>query len=388
MMERIYLDNAATSWPKPVEVYEAVDRYQRINGAPAGRSAYGEASEVDAAIGRARANIATLLGAESHERVVFAFNGTDALNLALHGLLGQAVAAHVITSVAEHNSVLRPLRALANRGAVEVSYLPCDAHGVINPGDVRSALRPNTRLVVLTHASNVTGAIQPAAEVGRIAQEHGIPFLLDAAQTLGDVPIDVNAMHIDLLAAPGHKGLLGPLGTGVLYMRSGWEEQIEPLRQGGTGSRSEEDTQPQRLPDRYEAGNHNVPGLVGLEASTTWLAKQGIESIGQRQRALVAQLLNGLRDLPGATIYGPTDADSRVGVVSIGVEGYDSQELASGLDAVYRIQTRAGLHCAPRMHASLGTLERGGTLRISVGAFNTPEHIEALLTALQQTAAG
>ena len=278
-MERIYLDNAATSWPKPPEVYEAVDRYQREVGAPAGRSAYAEASEVESAIARARSTIARLIGATSPKQVMFAFNGTDALNIAIHGLLEPG--GHVVTSEAEHNSVLRPLRLQADRHGVEVSYVPCDGRGVVDPDGFARAIRPDTRLVVLTHASNVTGALQPAAEVGQLARERGIPFLLDAAQSLGDLPINVQTLNVDLLAAPGHKGLLGPLGTGVLYVGPGLEDRLVPLRQGGTGSRSEEDVQPSSLPDRYESGNHNVPGLVGLEAAVRWLAERGTASIRQ-----------------------------------------------------------------------------------------------------------
>jgi cysteine desulfurase/selenocysteine lyase len=381
-MQRIYLDNAATSWPKPPEVYVAVDRYFRELGAPAGRSAYAEAAEVEGAITRARAAIARLIGAESPRQVAFAFNGTDALNMAIHGILRPG--GHVIATDAEHNSVLRPLHMHAERHGVEVTFVPCDGRGIINPADVRAAIRPDTQLIVLTHASNVTGALQPAAEVGAIAREHGIPLLLDAAQTLGDVPIDAEALHVDLLAAPGHKGLLGPLGTGILYVRPGLEERVQPLRQGGTGTRSEEEFQPSAMPQRYESGNHNVPGLVGLEASLAWLAERGVEWVRQHQHNLVTTLLAGLRENSNVTLYGPESAEQRVGVVSLNVAGYDPQELAGGLDAAYRIQTRAGLHCAPRMHRSLGTLATGGTLRVSVGPFNTAEHIEAFLAALRE----
>lgn len=381
-MERIYLDNAATSWPKPPEVYQAVDRYFRELGAPAGRSAYAEAAEVEAAIVRARAAIARLIGAENPQQVVFAFNGTDALNMAIHGLLRPA--GHVIATDAEHNSVLRPLRLHADRHAVEVSYIPCDGRGVVDPDDVRRAIRPDTQLIALTHASNVTGALQPAAAIGQLAHDHGIAYLLDAAQTLGDIPLNVRELQVDLLAAPGHKGLLGPLGTGILYLRPGLEERLIPLRQGGTGTRSEEESQPAHLPDRYESGNHNVPGLVGLEAAVAWLAAQRIEQLRQHQQELTAMLLASLADLPNITLYGPESAESRVGVVSLNVAGYDPQELAGGLDAAYRIQTRAGLHCAPRMHRSLGTLDLGGTLRVSIGPFNTADHIEQLLAALRE----
>lgn len=381
-MQRIYLDNAATSWPKPPEVYEAVDRYFRELGAPAGRSAYAEAAEVEAAITRARAGIARLIGAESPQQVAFAFNGTDALNMAIHGVLRPG--GHVIATDAEHNSVLRPLHMHAERHGVEVTFVPCDSRGIIDPADIRAAIRPDTQLIALTHASNVTGALQPAAEVGAIAREHNIPFLLDAAQTLGDVPINVAALQVDLLAAPGHKGLLGPLGTGILYVRPGLEERVLPLRQGGTGTRSEEEFQPAAMPHRYESGNHNVPGLLGLEASLAWLAGRGVDALRQHQQDLTAALLAGLRENNSVTLYGPDTAQERVGVVSMNVAGYDPQELAGGLDAAYRIQTRAGLHCAPRMHRSLGTLASGGTLRVSIGPFNTAEHIEAFLTALRE----
>lgn len=381
-MQRIYLDNAATSWPKPPEVYEAVDRYFRELGAPAGRSAYAEAAEVEAAITRARAGIARLIGAESPQQVAFAFNGTDALNMAIHGVLRPG--GHVIATDAEHNSVLRPLHMHAERHGVEVTFVPCDSRGIIDPADIRAAIRPDTQLIALTHASNVTGALQPAAEVGAIAREHNIPFLLDAAQTLGDVPINVAALQVDLLAAPGHKGLLGPLGTGILYVRPGLEERVLPLRQGGTGTRSEEEFQPAGMPHRYESGNHNVPGLLGLEASLAWLAGRGVDALRQRQQDLTAALLAGLRENNSVTLYGPDTAQERVGVVSMNVAGYDPQELAGGLDAAYRIQTRAGLHCAPRMHRSLGTLASGGTLRVSIGPFNTAEHIEAFLAALRE----
>jgi len=381
-MQRIYLDNAATSWPKPPEVYAAVERYFRELGAPAGRSAYAEAAEVEGAITRARAAIARLIGAESPRQVAFAFNGTDALNIAIHGILRPG--GHVIATDAEHNSVIRPLHMHAERHGVEVTFVPCDARGIIDPADVRAAIRPDTQLIVLTHASNVTGALQPAAEVGAIAREHEIPLLLDAAQTLGDVPIQVESLHVDLLAAPGHKGLLGPLGTGILYVRPGLEERVLPLRQGGTGTRSEEEFQPSAMPQRYESGNHNVPGLVGLEASLAWLAERGVDWVRQHQHELVTALLAGLRENRNVTLYGPESAEQRVGVVSLNVAGYDPQELAGGLDAAYRIQTRAGLHCAPRMHRSLGTLESGGTLRVSVGPFNTAEDIEAFLAALRE----
>src|SRR4051794_6478479 len=254
-MARIYLDNAATSWPKAEAVYGAVDHYQRQLGAPAGRSSYAEASDVERMIGSCRKKIATLIGATDPFRIVFTFNGTDSLNLALHGLLRPGD--HVVTTVCEHNSVLRPLRFLAQRD-ITTTYVPCDGHGYIDADAIREAITSKTRLIALIHASNVTGAIQSAEAVGKIAADHGVFFVLDAAQSLGHVPIDVTSLGCHLLAAPGHKGLLGPLGTGVLYIAPSVEQQLLPLRQGGTGTKSDEDRQPDSLPDRYESGNLNV----------------------------------------------------------------------------------------------------------------------------------
>jgi cysteine desulfurase family protein len=384
-LRRIYLDNAATSWPKPDTVYAAVQRAMRELGAPAGRSAYGEAAEVEQAILSARKEVASLIGCDDPRRIVFTLNGTDSLNLAIQGVLRPGD--HVVTSVAEHNSVLRPLRALEDEGRVEVSRVPCGRDGCIDPAELRAAVRPSTRLIAITHASNVTGAIQPAAEVGKIAREHGCLFLLDAAQSVGDVPIDVAALGVDLLAAPGHKGLLGPLGTGVLYVRPGVEAQLRSLRQGGTGSRSENDRQPDFLPDKYESGNLNVPGILGLGAGVAYLRQQGIAAIRSHTMQLTERLLAELRAIERVKVYGLESAERRVGIVSVNVAGADPQEVAGILDSAYRIQARSGLHCAPRMHEALGTLVSGGTLRFSIGPFNTSEDIDATIAAVQEVAA-
>ena len=385
MIPRIYLDSAATSFPKPESVYVAMDRYNRELGVPLGRGAYAQAVEVRSVVQRCRRRAADLLGAESPDRIVFTFNATDALNLALHGLLRPGD--HVVTSVVEHNSVLRPLRELQSRGGIDVSYVDCDETGLVDPAAVRSALRPQTRLVALIHASNVTGTIQPIAEVGDIARRAGALFLVDAAQTAGHVPIDLRTLPVDLLACAGHKGLLGPLGTGLLYLRPGVEEQVRSFRQGGTGTRSEDDSQPATLPDKYESGNHNVPGLVGLGAGLAWLQETGVQQIHRRQIELTARLLDGLRRFDGITLCGPAAADERTGVVTLNVAGYEPQVLATILDEHFGIQARAGLHCAPRIHRRLGTLQTGGTLRLSVGPFTTGEHIDAAVRALGEIAA-
>jgi cysteine desulfurase family protein len=384
-MARIYLDNAATSWPKPEAVYTAVDDYQRRLGAPAGRSSYAEAAETERIVVSCRKKIAQLIGADDPTRVIFTHNGTDSLNLGLHGVLRPGD--HVVTSVCEHNSVLRPLRFLAKHRDVAVSYVGCNREGYIDPDDIEREISPKTRLIALIHASNVTGAIQPVQEVGRIAAERGILYLVDAAQSLGHVALDVKSIGCHLLAAPGHKGLCGPLGSGILYVAPGAEKELLPLRQGGTGTRSDEDVQPDSLPDRYESGNLNVPAIAGLEAGVDSVVKQGAGHDSRQTMGLVEPLLAALSDTGGVQLYGPPSTTGRVGVVSLNVAGYDPQELASLLDAHWSIQTRAGLHCAPRMHAALGTGPLG-TLRVSPGHFNTPQEVETLIRAIAEVASG
>lgn len=379
---RISLDNAATSFPKPDTVYFAVEQWQRHSGAAVGRGAYCEAVEVGRIVERCRRRAAELLGAERPDRVVFTCNGTDSLNLALHGLLRPGD--HVVTSAIEHNSVLRPLRWLRERIGIDVTHVPADRQGRVEAAAIRAALRPQTRLVALIHASNVTGTLQPIADVAEIAHRSGAVFLVDAAQTAGHLPISVRELGIDLLACPGHKGLLGPLGTGLLYIHPGLEEQIESLRQGGTGSRSEDDRQPTTLPDKYEAGNHNALGLVGLEAALEFLQQRGIAAIHQHEQELTARLLDGLRGIAGLAVHGPSTPADRVGVVSVSLPGWEPQVLAAVLDENFQIQTRAGLHCAPGAHRAIGTFEQGGTVRFSLGPFNIAEQIDAAIAALRE----
>ena len=382
---RIYLDNAATSWPKPTAVYEAVDHYFRELGAPAGRSAYREAAEVERLVTDARRQIGLLLGNVAPERVIFTFNGTDSLNLALHGVL--RAGDHVVTSVVEHNSVLRPLRYLEQAGVIEVSRVACDGRGLVDPDDVSREVRGNTRMIALSHASNVTGAIQPAEDVARIAAEHELLFLLDAAQTLGHLEVDVQKIGAHLVAAPGHKALLGPLGVGLLYIAPGVEQQLAPIRQGGTGTQSETDLQPDSLPDKYESGNHNVPAIVGLGAAVNQLRAKGLGVVEQHAQTLLTSLLEGLAEIDKVTLHGPADARQQSAIQSVSVAGYDPQEVATMLDAAYSIQVRAGLHCAPLMHDALGTRAHGGTLRLSLGQFNTLDQIKAVVAGMAELAA-
>lgn len=381
---RIYLDHAATSWPKPDSVYEAVQRCMRDLGAPAGRSSYTEANEVERLVSATRRSLSRLLGADHSRQIIFTSNGSDALNLAIHGLLGPGD--HVITSQAEHNSILRPLAYQAATNDVTVSYVGCGQHGIVSPDEVRAAIQDRTRLIALTHASNVTGAIQPAEAVGQLAREHGIVFLLDAAQTLGHQPVDVKQLQVDLLAGSGHKGLLGPLGTGLLYVGPGTETQLAPSKQGGTGTDSHSELQPDSLPEKYEVGNLNVPAIAGWGAAVEFLSQRGLQEIQVQLCELTARLLSGLRGIPGIQIFGPIGSEHRVPVVSISLPGVDPQEAALMLDSAYQIQVRSGLHCAPRMHRCLETDSRGGTIRLSLGVMNTSDQVDTTVNALKEIA--
>jgi cysteine desulfurase/selenocysteine lyase len=381
---RIYLDNAATSWPKPEGVYAAVEQYQRHVGAPGGRGMYREAVEVDEAIQATRAAVASLIGAGAPEQIIFTANGTESLNLAIHGTLKPGD--HVVTTVVEHNSVLRPLRWLEDRGKIQVTRVGCDSTGLVDPDNIRKAIRPETRLIALIHASNVTGTIQPAHEVGRIAREHGLLFLLDAAQTLGHIPVFVDDLGVDFLAAPGHKGLLGPSGIGVLFVRAGRQDLLECLKQGGTGSVSFDDRQPSALPYKYESGSQNVSGLLGLAAGIKFLNQRGLNNIRQHVESLTGEFLEGLLAISGATVFGPGAASKQIGVVSIALDGTESPRVAADLDESFGVQARAGFHCAAMLHQSLGTHDTSGTVRFSVGPFNSQRDVLSALNAMSSIA--
>jgi len=382
---RIYLDNAATSWPKPPEVYDAVDRWQRRNGAAAGRGTSSAAAETDRLVEQARRAVAAILGTPHAKYVVFTLNGTDALHLAIQGLVRPGD--HVVTTVIEHNSVLRPLKHLGDPRGVAVAHVGCDGEGVVSAKSVLDAVNSKTKFVIVSHASNVTGALQPVAEIGAELRKRDITFVVDGAQTLGEIPLSVEELGCDLFAASGHKGLLGPLGTGILYVRPGIEERMKSIRTGGTGTDSASLTQPKQLPEKYESGNLNVPGIVGLGEGARWLAREGIEKLRETSLGLTARLVSNLAILKNVTIVGPREAEKRVGLVSVVVDGYDPQEVAAILAGQYGIEVRAGLHCAPLMHRALGTEQLGGTLRISLGPLNTAADVDAVVGALGEIAA-
>ncbi|PQO42324.1 aminotransferase class V-fold PLP-dependent enzyme [Blastopirellula marina] len=379
--ERIYLDNAATSWPKPACVVEAVLKHFNELGACAGRSGYREANEVERLIGDARKQVAYLFATHSPEHVIFGHNGTDMLNVALHGLLKGGD--HVVTTTLEHNSILRPLSELKQTHGVDVTYVSPEEDGRIDPAKIGEAIRPETRLIAMTHVSNVTGAIQPVEEVFAVAKDRGVRMLVDAAQSAGHIDLNLGKTPIDIVAFSGHKGLLGPLGTGAMIVQPSVVPELRSLRQGGTGTKSESDQQPDELPTKYESGNANVPGLLGLRAGVEHIREETVTALHRHTMQNTARLLEGMRTLPKLRIFGPENLEHRVGVISIQVESFDPHELATALDSAFGIQSRAGLHCAPLTHQHLGTIGSGGTLRFSLGVFNTPEQVERTLEALK-----
>ena len=385
---RLYFDNAATSRPKPASVLEAMCRYASELGASAGRGGYSEATETGDLLFECRRRLNRLFHGEKPEHFVFTLNCSDALNLAIKGLIGPDDRGHAICTHIDHNSILRPLYALEQRGWASVTRTPVDsATGLVDPDDIRKAIRPDTKLIAITHASNVTGSVQPIREIGRMARERGIPFVVDAAQSAGHVPIDVREDCIDLLAAPGHKALYGPLGTGFLYIRPGLEKILRPLKEGGTGSVSEQPVQPEFMPDKYESGSHNAMGIVGLLEGVKWLAEQTIAKLAAHENNLMRTFLSGVKDVEGLVYYGPQDVTNRIGVFSVRIEGYEPAELSGVLEGHYGILTRSGIHCAPLAHAAIGTAESGGTTRLSFGAFLSVDDVRHAATALTEIAA-
>lgn len=381
----IYLDNAATSWPKPPEVLAAMAHFMAEVGANPGRSGHRLSVQASRVVYSTREAVAELFGAPDLMRVVFGLNVTEALNLALRGLLRPGD--HAITGSMEHNSVMRPLRALERQG-VELTVLRCTPQGVLDPAQVEAAMRPHTRLIALNHASNVIGTTLPVAEVGRIARQRGILLLVDAAQSGGVYPIDMQADQIDLLAFTGHKGLLGPTGTGGLVVGERVDSaQMEPLKRGGTGSNSEHEAQPDFLPDCFESGTPNAVGLAGLAASVRWILARGVAAIRAHEVALTQRLIEGLRQIDGVTIYGTLDAELQTAVVSFNVAGLEPSDVGLRLDEEFAIMCRVGLHCAPAAHKTMGTFPVG-TVRFGLSAFSTADEVDAAVQAVAELAAG
>lgn len=372
----IYLDHAATSWPKPPEVLHAMIAAMAEAGGNPGRSGHRLAMRAAEIVYECRENLARLFHIDDPLRIAFTASTTEALNLAIKGLLRPGD--HVIFSSMEHNAVWRPLNAMATRG-VDLTMVMAGPDGIVPPEAIAKALRPQTKLVVLTHASNVNGALNDIAAAGEITSGHGALLLVDAAQTAGCVPIDVDAMNIDLLAFPGHKGLLGPQGTGGLYIRPGLT--LAPLKEGGTGSLSHLPTVPDFAPDRYESGTPNTPGLAGLNAGVQQILARGVEDARAREIFLSERLRAGLAHLPGVTLYGPETPQHRTGIVTLTIENQDCEEIAAALDQRFDIACRAGLSCAFLAHRTQGT-DKTGTVRLSLGASSTESDVESAVAAL------
>jgi len=377
----IYLDNAATSWPKPESVYQTMDEFLRKKGGNPSRGSHSMAVAAMETVEETRMLVARLINAPEKERVIFTLNCTDALNLGLKGLLRPGD--HVITSCIGHNSLVRPLKKLEQQGVKITRLPPSSQDGVISAQDIEEAITKDTKLVVVTHASNVTGVIQPIEEYGVVARRHNLIFMVDAAQTAGKHPIDVEAGNIDLLAFSGHKALLGPPGTGVLYV--GNRVDLDSLREGGTGSYSELEEQPITLPYRYESGTMNSIGISGLGAGLKYIFSEGLERMRAHEQYLMDRLIEGLSNIPGLTLYTAKNGPKQAPVISFNLRGYEPGEVGAILDEAFDIKVRTGLHCAPAAHKTLGTYPLG-TVRLSPGYFNTVEEIELTLHALEKIA--
>src|SRR5262245_30666723 len=384
----IYLDHAATTFPKPEEVYRAMDSFVREAAANPGRGGHRLAKEAERMIDETRTLVARLVGAAHPERVVFGLNASDGLNMAIKGTLRPGD--HVVTSVLEHNSINRPLERLERSGTIDVTRLRVGPDHVIDPDDVAKALQPTTRLVALTHASNVTGTIQPVGEIGRRVRAHQALFLVDAAQSAGAVPIDMQRDAIDLLAFTGHKGLYGPTGTGGLVV--GERADVRPWREGGTGGDASQPLQPEEFPYRLEGGTPNVFGIAGLRAGLKWVLERGPQAILSHERRLLRGLFASMKR-PGAyewfgadRVLEEREGEGRVGLVAFNARGTAPAPLAAALDEHFGIAVRPGLHCAPHAHRHLGTFPQG-TLRISVGALTRLDQLEAAASALDNLAA-
>lgn len=379
----IYLDNAATSFPKPESVYAAIDRANRQLAVSAGRGRYQRANDVARLIEQTRTAVAAKIGSSGSKNISFAFSGTDALSTAILGFVRPGD--HVVSSIADHTSVLRPLWHLQANQNVSLSLLRCDEHGIIDADAFAKTVSEQTRLVCLSHASNVTGVIQPIKSIAEICRSKGVALLVDAAQTIGHLDCDVTELGCDFLAAPGHKGLMGPLGTAFLYVSDRVANETQPLRFGGTGSTGSDPQQPTACPQKFESGNQNVPGIAGLLAGLQWMDREHNSAAEKRLAEHAHALASGLRTINGVIVYG--DPETQITpTVSFNIQSMDCQTTGLLLDSQFEIECRTGLHCAPLIHESIGSYEFGGTIRFSPGPFTTSDEIETAIDAVRQIA--
>ena len=382
MDELIYLDNSATSFPKPKEVYDFMFDFYSKQGVSPGRAGYDMGKAVEEMVSSTRKMLTEFFGGNDSNRLTFSYNASDSLNMIADGMLQKGD--HVITTLLEHNSVLRPLYHKEQDGIIEVTYIPFDSNGYINPDDIRNAFRKNTKMVFMNHASNVLGTVQPVAEIGKYCSEAGILFALDASQSAGIVEIDIQAMHIDLLAFTGHKCLMGPTGIGGLYTSQNVD--IKSSRFGGTGVRSAQRTHLEEFPYRMECGTLNTIGVAGLHAGQKWIREQGRQNIHEKEMLLWNKLRMGVEKIENVVTYCASSNGNRISVLSLNIMGFEAGEVGTMLDVDYNIACRTGLQCAPLVHKHLGTEEIHGTVRFGIGPFNTEEHIDKAIEAVSEIA--
>ncbi len=382
-MEKIvYLDNGATSFPKPEEVYKFMDSFYREFGVSPGRSGYDLCMETGELVEITRAMMAKFFNGKDTNRLCFSYNSTDALNLIINGMLKEGD--HAVTTTIEHNSVLRPLYHQYKYNGVEVDYVPFDDKGFVDPDDFPKKIKKNTKLVVVNHASNVIGTIQPIKEIGKYCREREIPFVIDSSQSVGKIPVDIEELNVDVVAFTGHKSLLGPTGIGGLYVREGIE--IKHTRAGGTGVRSVVKTHLFEYPYRLEYGTLNVIGVAGLHAGLKWIEKKGLNNIHEHEMKLTAMLRDGLKDVGGVSLYCQDDLKSHIGIFLFNIDGLEALNTGTILDVDYNIACRTGLHCAPLVHEQLGTDKIHGAVRFGIGPFNTEDHIKTAVEAVKEIA--
>jgi cysteine desulfurase / selenocysteine lyase len=377
----IFLDNGATSYPKPDEVYVFMDGFFRKYGVNPGRSGYDLCMETGELVEATRRLLSDFFKGTDPNRLCFSYNSTDALNLIFFGLLGPGD--HAVTTTLEHNSVLRPLHHLSLAG-VQVDHVPFDNRGFVDPDDIARRFKPNTRVVAVNHASNVIGTVQPLAEIGRRCRERGIVFVVDASQSAGKIPVDMEAQCLDVVAFTGHKSLLGPTGIGGLCVREGID--IRHTRAGGTGVRSAQKTHLDEYPYRLEYGTPNVLGIAGLNAGVKWILTRGMDDLHHREMELMTRLRDGLRNIEGVTLYCQDDLADHISVMVFNIEGMLASDVGTMLDVDYNIACRTGLHCAPLVHEGIGTAEIHGAVRFGIGPFNTDDHISTAIEAVRDIA--
>ncbi|MDU5496009.1 aminotransferase class V-fold PLP-dependent enzyme [Veillonella sp.] len=377
-MNYIYLDNASTTFPKAPNVASAMADYITNCGININRGSYSLAYDVEDIIYTTRQRLHTLFNGHDPSHVIFTQNVTMSLNMVIKGLL--KAGDHVLVSSMEHNAVMRPLTQLLDKG-ITFDTIPCDSTGSIQMDSIEPLIRPNTVALIINHASNVCGTIQPLESIGPICKAHNLQFIVDAAQTAGVIPIDVKACHIDALCFTGHKGLLGPQGIGGIILTKEMAQNLTPLIAGGTGSFSHLETMPTHMPDAFESGTLNLPGIIGLNEGLAYIESQGMENIHNHELALTQAFLEGLQSIDGINIVGKQNIQDRTAVVSITIDGMDPANIAYELESTYHIMTRVGLHCAPRAHQTLRTYPEG-TVRFSFGYANTHKDVESALSAL------